>query len=62
MSNKKDNKHIPAREVNQAIKSVKKENREIKQKSKADQIVKWIFISLLILAVLYMVWTMHIVG
>lgn len=61
MSDKKQAKHVAAHEVNQTAKSVKKENRESRQKTTADRVVKYIFIGLIALAVIYMIWSMTVV-
>lgn len=50
------------REINAVAREVKREKREVKQKTQGDSVVKWIFGALLVLAILYMVWTMTIVG
>ncbi len=62
MSNKNDSKHVPVHEVRQTAKEVKKANHEVKQKSQGDRVVKWIFIALLVLAILYMIWTVTVVA
>ena len=63
MSNKKKNDaHIPVREVNAAEKKVVREKRDEKQKNQGDSVVKWIFGILVALAIIYMIWSMYRVG
>ncbi len=62
MTKKKRNPQEPVREINAVAREVKREKREVKQKTQGDSVVKWIFGALLVLAILYMVWTMTIVG
>lgn len=62
MTKKKRNPQEPVREINAVAREVKREKREVKQKIQGDSVVKWIFGVLLVLAILYMVWTMTIVG
>lgn len=62
MSNRKNAKHMPVHEVRQTPKAVKKANVEVKEKSKGERVVKWIFVALFLLAILYMVWTVTIVA
>ncbi len=63
MSNKKKNDaHIPVREVNAAEKKVVREKRNEKQKNQGDSVVKWIFGILVALAIIYMIWSMYLVG
>ncbi|EFA42940.1 hypothetical protein HMPREF0645_2690 [Hallella bergensis DSM 17361] len=62
MTKKKRNPQEPVREINAVAREVKREKREVKQKIQGDSVVKWIFGALLVLAILYMVWTMTIVG
>ena len=62
MTKKKRNPKEPVREINAVAREVKREKREVKQKTQGDSVVKWIFGALLVLAILYMVWTMTIVG
>ncbi|MFB9898071.1 hypothetical protein [Hallella seregens] len=63
MSNKKKNDaHIPVREVNAAEKKVVREKRDEKQKNQGDSVVKWIFGILVALAIIYMIWSMYLVG
>ena len=62
MTKKKRNLQEPVREINAVAREVKREKREVKQKTQGDSVVKWIFGALLVLAILYMVWTMTIVG
>ena len=63
MSNKKKNDaHIPVREVNAAEKKVVREKRDEKQKNQGDSVVKWIFGILVALAIMYMIWSMYLVG
>ncbi|AGB27519.1 hypothetical protein Prede_0121 [Prevotella dentalis DSM 3688] len=63
MSNKKKNgAHIPVREVNAAEKKVVREKRDEKQKNQGDSVVKWIFGILVALAIIYMIWSMYLVG
>ena len=63
MSNKKKNDaHIPVREVNVAEKKVVREKRDEEQKNQGDSVVKWIFGILVALAIIYMIWSMYLVG
>ena len=63
MSNKKKNDaHIPVREVNAAEKKVVREKRDEKQKNQGDSVVKWIFGILVALAIIYMIWSLYLVG
>ena len=48
---KKASKHIPKH----------RSDREVQQKQQGDKVVKWIFGSLVVLAIIYMVWSMFIV-
>lgn len=62
MSNKKkNNSHIPAEAVNNVAPQVKRVNHEAKQKDQGDKIVKIIFGALIVLAVLYIIWSFFIV-
>ncbi|MGI6243252.1 MAG: hypothetical protein ACOYJK_06920 [Prevotella sp.] len=61
MTKRKKNPYEPVREINAVSKEVKREKREEKQKTQGDIVVKWIFGALLVLAIIYMVWTMYIV-
>lgn len=62
MNKNKTNPHEPVREINSMSREVKRMNREEKQKIHGATIVKWIFSVLILLAILYMIWTMTIVG
>ena len=61
MGNKKSKRPFAARMVNNVVKSVKKKNHETEQETTGNNIIKWIFGGLLLLAILYMIWTMTIV-
>lgn len=62
MSNKKkNNSHIPAEAVNNVAPQVKRVNHESKQKDQGDKIVKIIFGALIVLAVIYIIWSFFIV-
>ena len=61
-NNKKEQaKHVAAREVNTVATHKNPPEREEKQKSQGDTVVKWIFGVLVVLAVVYMIWSMFIV-
>lgn len=61
-NNKKDQaKHIPTKEVNNVENKKQGANREEQQKTQGDKVVKWIFGALVLLAIIYMVWSMFIV-
>lgn len=62
MTKKKKNPHEPVREINAVAKEVKRVRREVQQKTQGDGVIKWIFGVLIALAVLYIIWTMTIVG
>lgn len=62
MSKRKRKEPEVIREINPVTQEVKRDLREKKQKSKGDNVVKWIFISLLVLSILYMIWTMTAVA
>lgn len=64
MSKKKVDKHPVVHEVNPVgatKKPVSHENREKKQKDQGEVVVKWVFGTLVVLAILYVIWTMYIV-
>ena len=58
---KKASKHIPNHEVRNVAGKKHRSDREVQQKQQGDQVVKWIFGSLVVLAIIYMVWSMFIV-
>lgn len=58
---KKTSKHIPNHEVRNVAGKKHRSDREAQQKQQADKVVKWIFGSLVVLAIIYMVWSMFIV-
>ena len=61
-NNKKDQaKHIAAKEVNNVQTTVKRTEHKEKQKDQGEKVVKWIFAVLVVLAIIYMIWTMFIV-
>ena len=61
-NNKKEQaKHVAAREVNNVATQKHRTEREEKQKTQGDTVVKWIFGVLVVLAVVYMIWSMFIV-
>lgn len=58
---KKASKHIPNHEVRNVASKKHRLDREVQQKQQGDKVVKWIFGSLVVLAIIYMVWSMFIV-
>ncbi len=62
MSKKKVNPHEPVRVINGETKSVRREQHVKKEKTQGDVVVKWIFGVLLLLAIIYMIWSASIVG
>ena len=58
---KKASKHIPNHEVRNVAGKKHRTDREVQQKQQGDKVVKWIFGSLVVLAIIYMVWSMFIV-
>lgn len=62
MSKNKTNPHEPVREINSVSREVKRMNREEQQKIHGATIVKWIFGVLILLSILYIIWTRTIVG
>ena len=58
---KKASKHIPNHEVRNVADKKHRLDREVQQKQQGDKVVKWIFGSLVVLAIIYMVWSMFIV-
>lgn len=57
-NNKKDAaKHVAATGVNNVAKTVKRTEQVQKSKDKGDVIIKWIFGVLIVLAILYMIWS-----
>ena len=58
---KKANKHIPNHEVRNVAGKKHRSDREVQQKQQGDKVVKWIFGRLVVLAIIYMVWSMFIV-
>ena len=48
--------------MNAAEKKVVREKRDEKQKNQGDSVVKWIFGILVALAIIYMIWSMYLVG
>lgn len=58
---KKASKHIPNHEVRNVAAKKHRSDREVQQKQQGDKVVKWIFGSLVVLAIIYMVWSMFIV-
>ncbi len=64
MSKKKVDKHPVVHEVNPVGKTTKpasQQSREQKQKDQGEVVVKWVFGTLVVLAILYVIWTMYIV-
>lgn len=62
-NNKKEQaKHVALKEVNNVEKSKKRADHQEKQKDQGEKVVKWIFAGLLILAVIYIIWTFFIVA
>lgn len=57
----KASKHIPNHEVRNVAGKKHRSDREVQQKQQGDKVVKWIFGSLVVLAIIYMVWSMFIV-
>ena len=61
-NNKKDQaKHIAEKEVNNVQTNDKRTVHKEQQKDQGEKVVKWIFAVLVILAIIYMIWTMFIV-
>lgn len=61
-NNKKEQlKHIPAKEVNNVEPSKKRTEQKEKQKDQGEKVVKWIFGVLVVLAIIYMIWSFFIV-
>lgn len=58
---KKASKHIPNHEVRNVAGKKHRSDREVQQRQQGDKVVKWIFGSLVVLAIIYMVWSMFIV-
>ena len=58
---KKASKHTPNHEVRNVAGKKHRLDREVQQKQQGDKVVKWIFGSLVVLAIIYMVWSMFIV-
>ncbi len=58
---KKASKHIPNREVRNVDSKKHRVDREEKQKQHGDKVVMWVFGALIVLAIIYMVWSMYIV-
>ena len=58
---KKASKHIPNHEVRNVAGKKHRSDREVQKKQQGDKVVKWIFGSLVVLAIIYMVWSMFIV-
>ena len=58
---KKASKHIPNHEVRNVAGKKHRSDREVQQKQQGDKVVKWIFGSLVVLAIIYMVWSMFMV-
>ena len=58
---KKASEHIPNHEVRNVAGKKHRSDREVQQKQQGDKVVKWIFGSLVVLAIIYMVWSMFIV-
>ena len=57
-NNKKEQaKHIPAKEVNNVATQKKRVEHQEKQKDQGEKIVKWNFGILVVLAVVYMIWS-----
>lgn len=59
MANKAD-KHIPAHEVNNVESKKHRSDRIEQQKEQGDKVVKWIFGVLVVLALIYMAWTVFL--
>ena len=60
-SKKKNNSHIPAEAVNNVAPQAKRANHETKQKDQGDKIVKIIFATLIVLAIIYVIWSFFFV-
>lgn len=59
MSKKKE-KYVPATEVNNVDSKVHRARHEEKQKDKGEKVVLWIFIVLIVLAIIYVAWTLSL--
>lgn len=61
-NNKKEQaKHVAAKEVNNVETKKKRVEHEEKQKDQGEKVVKWIFGVLVVLAIIYMIWSFFIV-
>jgi hypothetical protein len=60
MSDKK-NKHVAAHEVNNVAHQKRRSDRQDKQKQQGDAVIKWIFGGLIILAILFMIYSFYMV-
>lgn len=49
------------REINAVSKEVKRVKHEEKQKTQGDIVVKWIFGGLIVLAIIFTIWSMYVV-
>ena len=62
MSNKKRDPHEPVRAINAETKTVKHVQHDTKVKTQGDSVVKWIFGILIALAIIFMIYSMGVVG
>lgn len=61
-NNKKEQaKHVAAKSVNTVSTNKKRTEHQAKQKDQGEKIVGWIFGVLILLAVLYVIWTFNII-
>lgn len=61
MTKKKGKPQEPVREINAVSKEVKRVKHEEKQKTQGDIVVKWIFGGLIVLAIIFTIWSMYVV-
>ncbi len=60
---KKSNPHAPVREINASKPvAVKKQEHATKQEKEGDKVVKIIFGALIVLAIIFMIYSVYIVG
>ncbi len=60
---KKIDPHVPVREINAAKPvAVKKQEHVAKQEKEGGKVVKWIFGVLIVLAIIFMIYSTYIVG
>lgn len=62
-NNKKEQaKHVALKEVDNVETKKKRSDHQEKQKDQGEMVVKWIFGVLVVLAIIYMIWSFFIVS